>query len=120
MDRDKNLTLIYFTMEVSSALVKNAKPAPKKRVGRPTLNDTSSSLDTSFSPKRPRKAPDLREVIPDIRYDKHEHWPIYREDGPRYFLCNEETRLGCSKCEKGLCLTKDRNCFTNFHDIFGC
>ena len=40
-------------MEVSSALVKNTEPAPRKRVGQPTYNDTSSSLDTSFSPKRP-------------------------------------------------------------------
>ena len=119
-NRDKNLTLIQFVMEVSSALVKNAKLIPKKRVGRPALNDTSSSLDTSFSPKRPRKAPNLREVIPDIRYGKHEHWPIHREDRPRCFLCKEKTRLGCSKCEKGLCLTKDRNCFTNFHDVFDC
>ena len=87
-------------MEVSSALVENVKPIPKKRVGRPALNDTSSKLDTSFSRKRPRKAPDLREVIPDIRHDRHEHWAIYREDRPRCFLCKEKTRLGCSKCEK--------------------
>ena len=87
-------------MEVSSALVKNVKPIPKIRVGRPALNDTSSSLDTSFSRKRPRKAPDLLEVIPDIRYDRHEHWAIYKEDRPRCFLCKEKTRLGCSKCEK--------------------
>ena len=78
------------------------------------MNDTSSSLDTSVPPKRPRKAPDLREVIPGIRYDKHEHWPIHREDRPRCFLCKEKMRLGCSKCEKGLCLTKDRNCFKIF------
>ena len=51
-------------MEVSSALVKNAKPVPETKVGRPALNDASSSLDTSFSPKRPKKSPDLRQVIP--------------------------------------------------------
>ena len=112
-NRDKNLTLIQFTMEVSSALVKNAKPTPKKRVGRPALNDTNSSLDASCSLKRPRKAP-------DIRYDKHEHWPIHREDRPRYFLCKEKTSLGCSKFEKGLCLTKGRNYFTHFHGVFDC
>ena len=38
MTADKNLTLIQFTMEVSSALAKNAKPTHKKRVGRPALN----------------------------------------------------------------------------------
>ena len=112
-NRDKNLTLIQFTMEVSSALVENAKPTPKKRVGRPALNDTNSSLDASCSLKRPRKTP-------DIRYDKHEHWPVHREDRPRYFLCKEKTRLGCSKFEKGLCLTKDRNYFTHFHGVFDC
>ena len=111
---DNNLILIQFTMEVSSALVKNTKPAPRKRVGWPTYNDTSSSLDTSFSPKRPWKAPDLWEVIPDIRHDKQEHWPSHREDRSRCFLCQEKARLGCSKCENGLCLTKDGNCFLNF------
>ena len=30
------------------------------------------------------------------------------------------TLLGCSRCAKGFCLTKDRNSFTNFHDIFDC
>ena len=56
-NRDKNLTLIQFTVIVSSALVKIPRPAPKKRVGRPALNHTNSRLDSSFSPKRPRKAP---------------------------------------------------------------
>ena len=89
-NRDKNLTLIQFSVEVSSVLMKNAKLTPKKRVGRHALNDISSSLDKSFSPKRPTKAPDLREVIPDIKYDKHEHWPIHRKYRPRCFLCKEK------------------------------
>ena len=56
-NRDKNLTLIQFAVIVSLSLVKNPRSAPKKRVGRPALNHTNSSLDSSFSPKRPRKAP---------------------------------------------------------------
>ena len=106
-------------MEVSSALVKNAKPTPKKRVGRPALNDTISSLDTSFSPKRPRK-PLIYErlyLILDMT-DMNTELFIGKISQDAFYV--KKTRLGCSKCEKGLCLTKDRNCFTNFHDIFDC
>ena len=53
---NESLTLIQYTMAVSSDLVKqNSKPAPKKRFGWPALNNTSSSLDTSLSPERPKK-----------------------------------------------------------------
>ena len=62
-----------------------------KKVGRPASNDTSSSLDPSLSPKRPRKASDLWQVAPDIRHDKHEHWPIHREDRQICFHCREKT-----------------------------
>ena len=96
-------------MEVSSAIVKNSKPVPKKEL-----------VDMHFSPKRPRKTPDLREVILDIRYDKHEHWLIHKEDRPRCFLCKQKTRLGRAKREKGFCLRKGKNCFTNFREVFDC
>ena len=62
-----------------------------KKVGRPASNDTSSSLDPSLSPKRPRKASDLWQVAPDIRHDKHEHCTIHREDRQICFLCREKT-----------------------------
>ena len=83
---DKNLTLLQFTMEVSSALMKNAKPTPRKRGGRPPLK----------------------------------HWLIHRKDRLRFILCKSKTRLSCSECEEDICLAKDRNCFTNFHDLFDC
>ena len=50
-------------MEVSSALVKNAKPTHKIRVARPALlNYTSSSLDTSFIVKDQEKPPIYRRL----------------------------------------------------------
>ena len=73
-------------MAVLLASVDNTKPTPKKRVGKTSLNNTSSGLDTSLSPKGPRRALNLRELIFDIKYDKLDHWNIHWKDRPRYFL----------------------------------
>ena len=83
---DENLILLQITMAVLLASVDNTKPTPKKRVGKTSLNNTSSGLDTSLSPKGPRRAPNLRELILDIKYDKLDHWNIHWKDRPRYFL----------------------------------
>ena len=87
----------------------------KKAVGRPRLNTSVVDFDISFSPKRRRQAPDLPEIVPDVRYDNYEHWPQHRGDRPRCCLCKEKNRVGCTKCQKRLCFTKDKNCFVDFH-----
>ena len=107
------MPLIEFTMNVSSSLLKNAKPVTVRKPGRPS----SSFMEESTTSKRPRKAPDLKEVPADTRFDNVDHWPVHRDERPRCFLCKEKTRWGCSKCKKGLCITKERNCFRYFHDI---
>ena len=93
--KKNQLTLIQFTAEVSDGLIKNAILQPRCSGGRPRLNTSVfSEFDTSLSPKRRRRAPDLQKVAQDIRYDKSEHWPIHREDRPRCFLCKEKCRIG--------------------------
>ena len=111
--KQKRMSLIKFTMNVSSLLLKNAKPITVRKPGRPS----SSFMEESTTSKRPRKAPDLKEVPADTRFDNVDHWPVHRDERPRCFLCKEKTRWGCSKCEKILCITKERNCFHCFHDI---
>ena len=115
--KKKQLTLIQFTAEVSDGLIKNAVLQPRCSVDRSRLNTSvSSELDTNLSSKCQRRAPDLQKVAQDIRYDKSEHWPKQGEDRPRCFLCKPKCRIGCSKCETGLCLNKDWNCFWNIHN----
>lgn len=106
--KPKRKTLIQFTTEVAAGLLKG-QIISKKRAGRP------SSLSNKTPSKAPRKAPDLKEVPDHVRYDEVGHWPVHREDRPKCFYCKEKTRIGCKKCKKGLCLTKDRNCFLEFH-----
>ena len=57
-EKQKRMSLIEFTMNVSSSLLKNAKPVTIRKPGRPS----SSSMEGSTTSKRPRKAPDLKEV----------------------------------------------------------
>ena len=110
-------TLVQFTSEVAQSLIANAREVKKKR-GRPSLEDSlnESTNDVNHPQKHRRNAPDILQTPLDIRLDETAHWPIHREDRPRCFLCKEKTRIGCSKCEKGLCLFKDRNCFVAYHN----
>lgn len=116
LKKEKQMSLVEFTLNVAASLMKNAKPIKKRTPGRPSTSSSVVEQEPSTS-KRPRKAPDLIGTPEDIRFDNYKHWPTHREDRPRCFVCREKTRWGCSKCEKGLCLTKERNCFVIFHDI---
>ena len=113
LGKQKRMTLIEFTRNVSSSLLKNAKPVTVRKPGRPS----PSFMEKSTTSKRPRKAPDLKEVPTDTRFDNVNHWPVHRDERLRCVLCKEKIRWGCSKCEKGLYITKERNCFHYFHDI---
>ena len=46
------ISFFKFTKQLATALIKNAKPTPKRKTGRPS---TESTLDISFSPKSPEK-----------------------------------------------------------------
>ena len=60
--KQKQMPLIEFTMNVSSSLLKNAKPVTVRKWGQPS----SSFMEESTTSKWPRKAPDLKEVPADI------------------------------------------------------
>ena len=56
--KQKRMSLIEFTMNVYSSLLKNAKPFTVRKPRRLS----SSFMEESTTSKRPRKAPDLKEV----------------------------------------------------------
>ena len=75
-------------MNVYSSLLKNAKPFTVRKPRRLS----SSFMEESTTSKRPRKAPDLKEVPADTRSDNVDHWPVHRDGRPRCFFCKEKTR----------------------------
>ena len=60
LGKQKRMSLIEFTMNVSSSLLKNAKPVTVRKSGWP-----SSFMEESTTSKEPTKAPDLKEVPAD-------------------------------------------------------
>ena len=54
--------------------------------------------------------------IEDAHYDNIANWQIYSEKNMRCKLCvTGFTRIKSSKCELGLCLNNNNNCFVDFH-----
>lgn len=55
----------------------------------------------------------------DRQYDGFNHWPVFDTlKQPRCCRasgCTSRSRCRCTKCDIYLCLTKDRNCFFDFH-----
>ena len=104
---NKTLSLKEFSASVAAGLIKvNSSSC----VGRPSMLET---LTKRRRTDIPRPAPDS-----DSRYDLYDHFPVQTEKRLRCALCprgNSFSFISCSKCEKHLCLNKDRNCFYTYH-----
>jgi hypothetical protein len=49
---------------------------------------------------------------PGLRYDKTSHMP---KRGVPIGVPNAALKRFCETCEVGLCMTKDKNCFNEYH-----
>lgn len=109
------LDLMQFRMRVAEGLIKVGKVVSRKR-GRPS-SDSSSPRDE----KSPRNEKSRHECKPtrEVRMDATDHMPHLdgNKEGKRckYAKCNRKTHFYCDKCGVHLCITKDRNCFVDFH-----
>ena len=63
-----------------------------------------------------KKVGNATKVVDDVRYDFVGHWPAHTQKKQRCKLCIKTySRVKCVKCEKALCLTKDKNFFMEHH-----
>lgn len=101
-----------FRLRVVEALVSSK---PKKKVGRPTLEESSRTEEV------PRNH--TKKLPPDVlRLDQHNHFVVFQEKKGRCSHCsilgvNSTTFAKCSKCEVMLCVLRNRNCFFDFHSL---
>ncbi|XP_041708313.1 uncharacterized protein LOC121542825 isoform X1 [Coregonus clupeaformis] len=109
------LNLMAFRLEVSKALVlssgsdtqDSAPPHPPQKLHAP---------GTAPDPGLLQESP-----LPDVatRYDGSGHWPEQlgdREGGRcRFGGCERMSRVQCLKCCVFLCISRNHNCFLNFH-----
>ena len=95
----KYAPLREFRCSAASALL-HAKKTPVKKRGRLL----AASNDENLQPVAKRNAATALPTV-DVRYDQHEHWPIYHDKKIRCQLCSVgNTQIACSKCGVGFWL----------------
>ncbi|XP_021480211.1 uncharacterized protein LOC110538006 isoform X2 [Oncorhynchus mykiss] len=109
------LNLMAFRLEVSKALIlssgsdtqDSAPPHPPQKLQSPGTAPDPGLLQDS--------------PLPDVatRYDGSGHWPEQLGEGEggrcRFGGCERLSRVRCLKCCVFLCISRNHNCFLNFH-----
>lgn len=111
------LTLMAFRLEVSKALILSSGPDTQDAI--PPQPPTENVHPTNNAPN-----PTLvdHSPLPDAatRYDGLGHWPEQLGEGEggmcRFRDCRRTSRVLCLKCCVFLCISRNNNCFRNFHN----
>ncbi|XP_053289385.1 uncharacterized protein LOC128450011 [Pleuronectes platessa] len=111
------LTLMAFRLEVSKALILSSGSDTQDSVPpQPPVEKTHSTSQTP-KPTTVEECP-----LPDAatRYDGSGHWPEQLGEGEggrcRFGDCQRTSRVLCLKCCVFLCISRNHNCFLNFHN----
>ncbi|CAJ1061594.1 uncharacterized protein LOC117822775 [Xyrichtys novacula] len=114
------LSFMAFRLEVSKAFIKSSSSDTQDSV--PTQPPLEKAHATHETPE-----PSLMEEspLPDAatRYDGSGHWPEQLAEGEggrcRFGDCQRTSRVLCLKCCVFLCISRNHNCFLNFHSQGG-
>ncbi|XP_034031015.1 uncharacterized protein LOC117514593 [Thalassophryne amazonica] len=110
------LTLMAFRLEVSKALILSSGTDTQDSVPPQPPTEKPQAANEIPSPSLLQENP-----LPDetIRYDGSGHWPEQLSEGEggrcRFGDCQRTSRVLCLKCCVFLCISRNHNCFINFH-----
>lgn len=101
MNPEDGMTLKKFRLAVIAGLVGAARPTPPKR--------TLAQVQNKFKPYVPREK----------RTDQAAHMPV-QGTSRRCAMCStaknpHRTKWACQTCSIGLCMSKTKNCFAEYH-----
>lgn len=109
------MDLIHFRQNVAEGLILAGKMPNKKR-GRPS---SAGPLDSPASNSAGPSGVAKKQCRPveDIRYDNIDHFPKFCDNIGRCKSkkCMSRTYIQCTKCEVSLCVSRNHNCFVDFH-----
>ena len=114
--KNMQLQLQSFKLNIANVLLRQGKcVSSTSRPGRPR----STSLDYEHKKKK-ATCHGLKPIpAPEIRKDKIDHFVMVYQEGERPCCklpgCGKRSSYYCKKCNVALCLTKDHNCFYEFH-----
>ncbi|KAJ8867453.1 hypothetical protein PR048_031255 [Dryococelus australis] len=104
----KHLPILALRSDMAHALLKPGHSVVRKR-GRPSQDSPTPSAVK-------KRAPLIPNPVDEVRFDNTGHWPEHLANKQRYKLCIKAySRVKCSKCDKALCFTKDKNCYLKYH-----
>ncbi|XP_036929840.1 uncharacterized protein LOC119005878 isoform X3 [Acanthopagrus latus] len=110
-------TLMAFRLEVSKALILSSGSDTQDSVPPQPPSEKANRTSETPNPKLVEESP-----LPDAatRYDGSGHWPEQLGEGEggrcRFGDCQRTSRVLCLKCCVFLCISRNHNCFLNFHN----
>lgn len=114
------LTLMAFRLEVSKALILSSGSDTQDSVPPQPPTEQPNATSETPSPSLVEESP-----LPDAatRYDGSGHWPEQLGENEagrcRFKDCQRTSRVLCLKCCVFLCISRNNNCFLNFHNQEG-
>ncbi|XP_033983366.1 uncharacterized protein LOC117480229 [Trematomus bernacchii] len=111
------LTLMAFRLEVSKSLILSNGCDAQDSVPPQTPREKPHTTNEKPNPSLVEESP-----LPDVatRFDGSGHWPEQLGEGEggrcRYGDCQRTSRVLCLKCCVFLCISRNHNCFLNFHN----
>lgn len=111
------LTLMAFRLEVSKALILSSGSDTQDSVPPQPPVETAHATSETPNPSLVEECP-----LPDAatRFDGSGHWPEQLGEGEggrcRFGDCQRTSRVLCLKCCVFLCISRNHNCFLNFHN----
>uniref|UniRef100_A0A3P9NQ32 Uncharacterized LOC103478462 n=1 Tax=Poecilia reticulata TaxID=8081 RepID=A0A3P9NQ32_POERE len=112
------MTFMAFRLEVSKALILSSGLDTQDSIPpQPPEEDAHHPTSEAPSPGLLEESP-----LPDLttRYDGTGHWPEQLAEGEggrcRFGDCQRTSRVLCLKCCVFLCISRNHNCFLNFHN----
>ncbi|XP_023124581.2 uncharacterized protein LOC111567590 [Amphiprion ocellaris] len=116
-DSPAPLTLMAFRLEVSKALILSNGSDTQDSIPPQPPADKAEATNETPNPILVEESP-----LPDAetRYDGSGHWPEQLAEGEggrcRFGDCQRTSRVLCLKCCVFLCISRNHNCFLNFHN----
>ncbi|XP_022063117.2 uncharacterized protein LOC110960255 [Acanthochromis polyacanthus] len=116
-DSPAPLTFMAFRLEVSKALILSSGSDTQDSVPPQPPTDKAEATNETPNPIVVEESP-----LPDAetRYDGSGHWPEQLAEGEggrcRFGDCQRTSRVLCLKCCVFLCISRNHNCFLNFHN----
>ncbi|XP_077432728.1 zinc finger protein 576, tandem duplicate 1 isoform X2 [Vanacampus margaritifer] len=111
------LSFMDFRLAVSKALIHSSGSDPQNSV---LPQSSPTKAHTKTDPPNPGTVEES--PLPDAatRYDGSGHWPEQLAEGEggrcRFGDCQRTSRVLCLKCCVFLCISRNHNCFLNFHN----